>query len=86
MIDRTKSVLINEGSLKVPSSSYYNPKYDYIDKKARQTLFTHKNIIEENKKSNKFLIHKLWTSYNVSKQYKLIDNDKLKKDISLDLI
>ena len=56
MIDRTKSVLINEASLKVPSSSYYNPKYDYIDKKARQTLFTHKNIIEENKKSNKFLI------------------------------
>ena len=86
MIDRTKSVLINEASLKVPSSSYYNPKYDYIDKKARQTLFTHKNIIEENKKSNKYLIHKLWTSYNVSKQYKLIDNDKLKKEVSLDLI
>ena len=86
MIDRTKSVLINEASLKVPSSSYYNPKYDYIDKKAAQTLFTHKNIIEENKKSNKYLIHKLWTSYNVSKQYKLIDNDKLKKEVSLDLI
>ena len=86
MKDRTKSILINEASLKVPSFNYYNPKYDFVDKKSTQILFTHKNIIEENKKSNRFLIHKLWTSYNVSKQYKLIDNDKLKKDISLDII
>lgn len=84
MVDRTKSVLINEAALKIPPFSYYNPKYDFIEKREAQTLFTHKNIIEANKKSNKFLIHKLWISYNVSKQYKLIDNDKLKKDVSLD--
>ena len=66
--------------------SYFNPKYNYVDQKPKQILFTHKKIIDENKKSNKFLIHKLWTSYNVTRQYKLIDNDKLKKDVSLDII
>jgi hypothetical protein len=86
MVERSKANLINVASLEVPPSGYYNPKYDYIDKKGAQTLFTHKFIIDKNKRSNKFLIHKLWTSYNVSKQYKLIDNDKLKKDISLDII
>ena len=86
MVERSKANLINVASLEVPPSGYYNPKYDYIDKKGAQTLFTHKFIIDKNKRSNKFMIHKLWTSYNVSKQYKLIDNDKLKKDISLDII
>ena len=79
MADRTKSVLVNEASLEIPTFNYYNPKYDYINQKITPILFTHKNIIEENKKSNKFLIHKLWTSFNVTKQYKLVDNDKLKK-------
>lgn len=53
----------------------------------KQKLFysNHKKIIDENIKSNKFLIHKLWTSYNVTKGYKLIDNDELKKDVSLDI-
>ena len=85
MVERPKSNLINEASLEVPPSGYYNPKYNYIDKKGAQTLFTHKFIIDQNKRSNKFLIHKLWTSYNVTKQYRLIDNDKLKKDIPLEI-
>ena len=80
MVDRTKSILINYSNLSIPNFSYYNPKYDYVDKKSRQFLFNHKNIIDENKKSNKFLIHKLWTSFNVSRLYQLIDNDKLNKD------
>ena len=80
MQDRNKkSILINYESLGVPSSIYYNPKYQYTDERPAQTLFTHQDIIDENKKSNKFLIHKLWTSYNVSLHYQLIDNDKLNK-------
>ena len=79
MIDRSKSILINESSLEIPTFNYYNPKYDYVEQKITPILFTHKNIIDENKKSNKFLIHKLWTSYNVTRQYKLVDNDKLSK-------
>ena len=78
MVDRTKSVLVNESSLEIPTFNNYHPKYDYIDQKITPILFTHKNIIDENKKSNKFLIHKLWTSFNVTRQYKLVDNDKIK--------
>ena len=86
MIDRAnKSILINRASLHIPTSYYYDPNYNSIDKKTKTILFNHKKIIDENIKSNKFLIHKLWTSYNVTKGYKLIDNDKLKKDVSLDI-
>ena len=82
MEDRDKrSILINYASLGVPSSSYYNPKYEYTDHRPAQTLFTHQNIVERNKKSNKYSIHKLWTCFNVGLQYKLIDNDKLNNDL-----
>ena len=82
MEDREKkSILINYASLGVPSSSYYNPKYEYTDHRPARILFTHDNIIKANKKSNKFLINKLWTSYNVSLHYRLIDNDKLNNNI-----
>ena len=74
-----KSVLINYESLGVPSASYYNPKYECTEQRPTQILFTHQNIIDANKKSNKYLIHKLWTSYNVRLLYQLVDNDKLKK-------
>ena len=87
MKDRAKkSILINYASLGVPSSIYYNPKYEYTDHRPTQILFTHQNIIEANKKSNKYLIHKLWTSFNVGLRYQLIDNDKLNnhlKDINI---
>lgn len=76
-----KSVLINYASLGVPSSIYYNPKYEYTDQRPTQILFTHQDIIDANKKSNKFRIHKLWTSYNVSLHYRLIDNDMLDKKL-----
>lgn len=76
-----KSILINYASLGVPSSIYYNPKYEYTDQRPARILFTHDNIIKANKKSNKFLINKLWTSYNVSLHYQLIDNDKLNNNI-----
>ena len=74
-----KSALINYASLSIPSASYYNPKYELTDQRPTQILFTHQNIIDANKKSNKYLIRKLWTSYNVKLLYQLIDNDKLKK-------
>ena len=77
-----KSILINYESLGVPSADYYNPKYELTGQRPAQILFTHQNIIDANKKSNKYLIHKLWTSYNVRLPYQLIDNDKLKKNIN----
>ncbi len=83
MEDRQKkSVLINYPSLSVPSGSYYNPKYEFTDHRPTQILFTHQKIIDENKRSNKYLIRKLWTSYNVKSQYQLVDNDKLPKQLN----
>ena len=79
MQDRAKSMLVNYANLEIPSLNYYNPKYEYTQPKTTQILFTHDDIIEENKKSNKFLIHKLWTSYSYQTRYELVDNDKLNK-------
>jgi hypothetical protein len=76
-----KSVLINYPSLSVPSASYYNPKYELTDQRPTEILFTHQNIIDENKRSNRYLIRKLWTSYNVRLQYQLVDNNKLDKNV-----
>jgi hypothetical protein len=72
-------VLINYPSLSVPSASYYNPKYELTDQRPTEILFTHQNIIDENKRSNRYLIRKLWTSYNVRLQHQLVDNNKLDK-------
>ena len=77
--------MINYPSLENPSSYYYNPKYEYTETRPARTLFTHQDIIDANKKSSKFLIHKLWTSYNYHIRYQLIDNDKLNNNIFKDI-
>ena len=81
MKDREKSVLINYANLEVPASSYYSPKYEITEVSPKHVLFTRQDIIEKNKKNKKFLIHKLWTSYNIYERYQLVDNDKLNKSI-----
>lgn len=85
MQDREKSVMINYPNLEIPSSYYYNPKYEYTETRPARTLFTHQDIIEANKKSSRFLVHKLWTSYNYHLRYQLIDNDKLNNNIFKDI-
>lgn len=82
MKDREKSILINYANLDVPSSSYYSPKYEFTEVNPKQVLFTRQDVIEKNKKNKKFLIHKLWTSYNIYERYQLVDNDKLNHSIS----
>ena len=77
MKDREKSVLINYANLDVPCSSYYSLKYEITEVSPKHVLFTRQDIIEKNKKNKKFLIHKLWTSYNICERYQLVDNDKL---------
>ena len=79
MEDREKkSSLINYGSLGVPPFTYYHPKYSYTEQNPAQIIFTHQNIIDANKKSHKYRIHKLWTSFKVGLPYVLVDNNKLK--------
>jgi len=85
MQDREKSVMINYPNLEIPSSYYYNPKYEFTEARPARTLFTHQDIVDANKKSSKFKIHKLWTSYNYHLRYQLIDNDKLNNNIFKDI-
>ena len=74
---RNSNNWINCERLTNPSFYYYNPKYDSIEKKPLNILFNPKEYYKNNKK---YLIKKLWASYNVKKEYESIDNDKLLKN------
>ena len=74
MAYRKDKDLINFSSLGVPSIYDYNPKYDLVEKKLAPIVFTpHNNI----KNSKQFLLRKLWGSYEVTSDYKLINKNKI---------
>ena len=63
-----KSVLEN------PSFNNYNPKFDLVEKKMAQVDFSpHIN----KKNSKKYLLRKLWSSYEVIPGYQLVKSDQL---------
>ncbi len=68
-------LLNNPSSLDNPSFNNYQPKYDYVEKNAPMISFSRNK--DENKKDKKFLLRKLWGSYNFTTEYQLVDNDKL---------
>ena len=71
---RNEKDLINSSSLGVPSIYDYNPKYNLVEKKSAQVVFApHNNI----KNSKLYLLKKLWGSYDVSPDYKLINYNKI---------
>ena len=74
MENRDSNRWINMTLLKNPSIYYYNPKYDSIEKQPLKILFNPNDFVKNNKK---YLIKKIWASYNVKKDYESIDNDKL---------
>ena len=83
MAYRKDKDLIYSSSLSVPTFNNYNPKYNLVEKKAAQVCFSpHK----EKKFSKQYLLRKLWGSYEVGSEYKLINNNKLLdyKDINID--
>jgi len=68
-----KKIFLNVNTINNPSICYYEPKYD---------ILTSKNSIAFNsnhkpKNNKKFMIHKIWSSYDVTKEYLTIDNNKL---------
>ncbi len=75
MNSRTENILNNPSSLDNPSICYYEPKYNFVEKNTPIISFS--NSIKKLKKSKKFLLKKLWGSYNISSDYQLIDNNKL---------
>jgi hypothetical protein len=56
----------------IPSVCYYNPKYDLVNNKyVRDIIFSpSKNI------SKKLQLQKLWRSYDVGSEYKIVDFKK----------
>ena len=83
MASRKDKDLIYSNSLSVPTFNNYNPKFNLVEKKSAQVCFSpHK----EQKFTKKYLLRKLWGSYEVGSEYKLINNDKLLdyKDINID--
>ena len=75
MLHRSEKTLLYASCLKNPSFGQYNPKYTYIDKNEKVRLFNpeEKDFI----KNKKYLMKKLWTSYNVNTEYQLVDNNKI---------
>ena len=82
MIKRKSKDLLNKQLLLNPSFTYYNPKYDLIETKPIRILF---NSNDYNKKTKKYMLKKLWSSYYLVEDYLLVDNNKLKKKTNLNL-
>ena len=82
MHSRYDSLFLNTNNLKGPTIGYYNPNYEYLDKKMRNISLGNETKKE---RSKKFLLRKLWGSYGVRVDYQLVDNDKLKSTILKDI-
>lgn len=76
-----KKIFLNLNTINNPSICYYEPKYDILTSK-NSIVF---NSNQKPKNSKKFMIHKIWSSYDVTKEYLTIDNDKLDKRIKKNL-
>ena len=68
--------MLNKHHLETPSINYYNPRYDYIENRSPKVKFS-PSVSKLKYDNSKYLVNKLWASYNVSQEYKLVDNDKL---------
>ena len=75
MLHRSEKNMVYVSRLKNPSFGQYNPKYTYIDKNENVRLFNPEEKTSLTHK--KFLMRKLWASYNVITQYQMVDNDKI---------
>jgi hypothetical protein len=74
MSSRKPRDFLIKASLENPSFNNYNPKYDLVEKKMAQVDFSpHVN----KKLSKKYLLKKLWGSYDAISEYQLVNNDQL---------
>ena len=80
MLHRSEKNLINVSSLKVPSFYFYHPNYELIEQKPLRILFNEEENVKKNRNNKKFLMQKLWRSYDVKQEYQLVDNSKLNDD------
>ena len=78
MLSRYEEKPLEKEKKEGPSVGYYNPHYDYFEIKPKNIYLNNEFI---NRRNKKFLLKKLWGSYNVRMDYQLIDNKKLNNDI-----
>ena len=81
MQSRNEELFYNLNNFNGPSVGYYDLKYNCQDKKLRNLSFGNERRKEKNKK---FLLKKLWGSYDVKADYQLVDNNKLRNTHSID--
>ena len=74
--------LTNTNINKNPPICYYEPNYDAFTKK-KYVIFNANELDKKLKKKN--ILKKIWSSYNVSKEYLSIDNDKLNEGVNKNL-
>ena len=79
MLSRINIKTINKERLGGPAIGYYNPNYEYFEDKVRNISLGNEHT---NKRDKKFLLKKLWGSYNVRMEYLLVDNNKLNNENS----
>jgi hypothetical protein len=70
-----RNEIINKTNLEIPPSSYYKPKYDYVEKHSSNCIFG--NVKNNKNLHKKYLFKKYLFDYNTDSNYKFIDNDKL---------
>ena len=73
---RKEMDMLNKPNLETPSINYYNPKYTLLEARIPEVLFSHRSHAL-NRNNRRYLLNKLWASYNVTQEYKLVDNEKL---------
>ena len=78
MLSRVNIKIENKEKSEGPSIGYYEPNYEYLEDRVRNISLGNEHT---NKRDKKFLLKKLWGSYNVRMEYLLIDNNKLNNDV-----
>ena len=78
MLSRINDKIKNTEKNLGPTVGYYNPNYEYFEGGIRNISLGNEHT---NKRDKKFLLKKLWGSYNVRMDYLLIDNKKLNNDV-----
>ena len=80
MSKRNFEIILNNSILKNHSFYHYEPKFDYITQSSKAFNFGFQDN-KTNFQKKKYLLKKMWCSYaNLSKEYNLINNSKLKNN------
>ena len=78
MKERSWKDMINLNTINNPSICHYKPKYEFLETKPINVVFNPSLELKNGRKNKKYLLHKVLSSYYITEDYRLIDNNKLK--------